>query len=155
MAVTMTTAAAKLTDQRRPILVVEDSDEDYTALLRAFCNVPIANPVYRCKDGDDCLDYLYQSGIYAHENPLRPSLLLLDLNLPGTDGREVLEKIEADAQLKMIPVIVVTTSASQEDVELCYRNGANSFVTKSHDWPQFERNMRMLMDYWFTAAVLP
>jgi CheY-like chemotaxis protein len=146
---------AKTAAQRRPILVVEDSDEDYAAFLRAFQKMPVVNPVYRCKDGDDCLDYLYKSGIYTNKNPLRPSLLLLDLNLPGTDGREVLEKVEADVQLKTIPIVVVTTSTSPEDVELCYRSGANSYVTKSHDWPQFEGNIRMLLDYWFTAAVLP
>ncbi len=141
--------------QQRPILVVEDSDEDYAAFMRAFQKVPITNPVRRCRDGDDCLDYLYRSGIYADKNLLRPSLLLLDLNLPGTDGREVLEKVEADAQLKTIPIVVVTTSSSPEDVELCYRSGANSYVTKSNNWTQFESNVRTLLDYWFTAAVLP
>jgi CheY-like chemotaxis protein len=148
-------AATAGKSQRRPILVVEDSDEDYAAFLRAFRKMPIDTPVCRCKDGDDCLDYLYGSGIYADKNPARPSLLLLDLNLPGTDGREVLEKVEADAHLKTIPIVVVTTSASPEDVEHCYRNGANSYVTKSHDWPRFENNVRTLLDYWFNAAVLP
>lgn len=150
-----TAAPAKTAGRGRPILVVEDSDEDYAAFLRAFHKMPVPNPVCRCKNGDDCLDYLYQSGIYAGKNPARPSLLLLDLNLPGTDGREVLERVEADAQLRTIPVVVVTTSASPEDVELCYRNGANSYVTKSHDWPKFESSVRMLLDYWFKAAVLP
>jgi CheY-like chemotaxis protein len=144
-----------LAAQQRPILVVEDSDEDYEAFLRAFQKVPVSTPIHRCKDGDDCLAYLYQTGEYAQTKPLRPSLLLLDLNLPGTDGREVLEKMESDSAMKSIPVVVVTTSSSPEYVELCYRNGANTYITKSHNWNRFEDTVRILLDYWFNAAVLP
>src|SRR5438105_2527750 len=95
-----------------PILLVEDSPEDYQATVRAFQKAGLANPIFRCASGDDALDYLHRRGAYADpgRSP-RPGVILLDLNLPGTDGREVLAEVKADARLKAIPVIVLTTSA--------------------------------------------
>src|SRR5262250_2498869 len=96
----------------QPILLVEDSPEDFEATERAFRKSGLKNPIHRCVDGDEALDYLYRRGRYA--NPARsprPGIVLLDLNLPGTDGREVLEAVKKDDVLKQIPVIVLTTSA--------------------------------------------
>lgn len=143
----------------RLILIVEDSDEDYEAFLRALRKLPENYPVVRCADGDECLEYLERcasgTGGGADASARRPSLILLDLNLPGTDGREVLERLDADPDLRTIPVTVVTTSTNPQDVELCYRHGANSYLTKSHPWHRFEDTIRLLMAYWFTAVILP
>ena len=116
------------------ILVVEDSDTDYEATLRAFRNSNLANPVQRCEDGEDALDYLFQKNQYSDTSKFpRPYLILLDLNLPGTDGREVLEEIKRDTELKTIPVIVLTTSSDEKDIENCYQAGANSYIQKPVD----------------------
>ncbi|HEV7519056.1 MAG TPA: response regulator, partial [Thermoanaerobaculia bacterium] len=115
----------------QPILLVEDSPEDYEATERAFRKSGLKNPIHRCTDGDEALDYLFRRGAYADpaRSP-RPGIVLLDLNLPGTDGREVLETVKADDSLKQIPVIVLTTSADERDVQACYLAGANSYIQK-------------------------
>jgi len=138
-----------------PILVVEDSDEDYEAFVRALRKLPGAYVVERCYDGDDCLDYLEHTGAYAQTKPARPRLILLDLNLPGTDGREVLDRLDQDPALRTIPVTVLTTSTNPMDVQFCYRKGANSYTTKSQDWRRYEAMVRTLMDYWFATVILP
>lgn len=140
---------------QRLVLVVEDSDEDFAAFCRALESLPMAEPVVRCRDGDDCLDYLGRTGPYTGKNTIRPSLILLDLNLPGTDGREVLEILDTDKIYKSIPVVVVTTSTNPQDVELCYRHGANSYLAKTQDWKRFVDTVHLLMSYWLTAVVLP
>lgn len=94
----------------QPILVIEDSDEDFEALQRMMRHQQVVNPIFRCTDGDDALDFLYHTGAYQEPQfAPRPSFILLDLNLPGTDGREVLEQIKQDQNLKKIPVVVFTT----------------------------------------------
>src|SRR3712207_4925518 len=104
------------------ILLVEDSPEDYEVTVRAFRKANLANPVQRCCDGEEALDYLYRRGRYADAaRAPRPGLVLLDLNLPGTDGRQVLAQVKADPQLRSIPVVVLTTSADERDIEGCYR----------------------------------
>ena len=119
------------TRTEQSILLVEDSPEDYEVTVRAFRKANLVNPVFRCQDGEEALDYLYQRGRYADpEQAPRPGLILLDLNLPGTDGREVLAQVKSDAQLRTIPVIVLTTSADERDIEGCYRAGANSYIQK-------------------------
>src|SRR5439155_26686313 len=96
----------------QPILLVEDSAEDYQTTLRIFKKINLVNPVHRCAQGEDALDYLYRRGDYADPavSP-RPAIILLDLNLPGLDGRDVLVRIKNDPQLKGIPVVVLTTSS--------------------------------------------
>ncbi|MDX1968068.1 MAG: response regulator [Planctomycetaceae bacterium] len=142
--------------QDYPILVVEDNDVDFRQTQKAFRDLHIANPVSRCIDGEDALDFLYRRGKYAepHAAP-RPSMILLDLNLPGTDGRAVLRDIKANADLRQIPVIVFTTSEAPIDVEDCYQAGANTYVKKPVDFPSFIDAMRRLDQYWFQIAVLP
>jgi len=135
------------------ILLVEDSPEDYEVTVRAFRKASLANPLYRCQDGDDALDFLYRRGPYT-EAP-RPGLILLDLNLPGTDGRQVLTQVKADAQLRTIPVVVLTTSADERDIEGCYRAGANSYIQKPVGLEAFLESIRILKDYWFEAVLLP
>ena len=140
----------------QPILIVEDSPEDYEATIRAFKKSGLLNPVYRCEDGDDALDFLFRRGKYAgSEKTPRPGIILLDLNLPGTDGREVLAEIKKDKALRSIPVIVLTTSTDERDIQHCYEYGANSFISKPVDLPGFFKAIQKLKDYWLEIVVLP
>ena len=140
----------------QPILLVEDSPEDYETTLRAFKKSGLKNPIFRCEDGDGALDFLFRRGRYADpEEAPRPGVILLDLNLPGTDGREVLSEIKSDEGLKNIPVIVLTTSNDDRDVEACYRAGANSYIQKPVDMDGFLRAIERLNGYWFEVVVLP
>ena len=140
----------------QPILLVEDSPEDYEATVRAFQRSGLKNPIFRCEDGDEALDFLHHRGQYADvEQAPRPGVILLDLNLPGTDGREVLTEIKRDESLRHIPVIVLTTSNDDRDVEACYRAGANSYIQKPVDMEGFLRAIERLKGYWFEVVVLP
>jgi CheY-like chemotaxis protein len=140
----------------QPILLVEDSPEDYEATGRAFRRAGLKNPIYRCSDGDEALDYLFRRGRYADPaSSPRPGIILLDLNLPGTDGREVLEVVKGDEELKCIPVVVLTTSTDERDVDACYRAGANSYVKKPVDLEGFMRAIERLNGYWFEVVILP
>lgn len=140
----------------QPILLVEDSPEDFEATRRALNKSGLKNPIYRCADGDEALDFLYRRGEYgdAAKAP-RPGIILLDLNLPGTDGREVLSEIKKDDLLKQIPVIVLTTSTDDRDVDACYRAGANSYIQKPVDMDGFIRAIERLNDFWFEVVILP
>lgn len=142
--------------ETRLILAVEDSPEDFEAMMRAFKKAGLRNPTARCEDGDEALDYLYQRGAYAAlESARRPALILLDLNLPGTDGRQVLETIKSDPDLCAIPVVVLTTSRDPMDIEKCYACGANSFIQKPVDLAGFVTALERLSDYWFEIVILP
>lgn len=138
------------------ILIVEDSREDYETTVRALRQSRLSNPIFHCSDGDEALDFLYQRGCYSDATTApRSSVILLDLNLPGTDGREVLETIKRDDQLKSIPVIVLTTSNDERDIDSCYQIGANSYVHKPVNLAGFMQAIERLADYWFQVAVLP
>lgn len=140
----------------QPILLVEDTPEDAEATLRAFKKAGMANPIFHCTDGDDALDYLRQQGKYADPAKApRPGMILLDLNMPGTDGREVLSEIKADESLRQIPVIVLTTSADERDIQSCYRDGANSYIQKPVDMKGFLESIQRLVDYWYHIVLLP
>jgi CheY-like chemotaxis protein len=140
----------------QPILLIEDSPEDFETTERAFRRSGLKNPIYRCADGDEALDFLYRRGRYLDSDTApRPGVILLDLNLPGTDGREVLAEIKRDSQLKQIPVIVLTTSKDERDVEACYRCGANSYIQKPVDLDGFMQAIERLNDYWFEVVILP
>ena len=140
----------------QPLLLVEASPEDYETTLRALRRSGLGNRIFRCGDGDDALDDLYRRGTYTDPAAApRPGLILLDLNLPGTDGREVLAEIKGHDELKSIPVIMLTTSNAQDDVEACYNDGASSYIQKPVDLPGFVEAIRRLKDYWFEIVILP
>ncbi len=140
----------------QPILLVEDSPEDYETTVRSLKKAGLKNPIMRCADGEEALDYLHKRGQYGSQDSApRPGIVLLDLNLPGTDGREVLEEMKQDASLKTIPVVVLTTSADERDIEQCYRSGANSYIQKPVDLDGFVQSMTRMKDYWFEVVILP
>jgi CheY-like chemotaxis protein len=135
------------------ILIVEDSMPDYQAILRVFRKKGIENSVYHCKTGQEALDFLYRKGSYTNEKDApRPGIVLLDLNLPETDGREVLRKIKGDNILKSIPIVVFTTSDSDKDIEESYQNGANTFITKPVNLDELYKVIDTFKDYWFETA---
>ena len=138
------------------ILLVEDNPEDYETTVRSFTRAGVANVIRHCQDGDEALDYLFHRGRYADPaSAPRPAVILLDLNMPGIDGREVLIQIKQDADLKTIPVIVLTTSADERDIDAFYHDGANSYVQKPVDLLKFIEAIQRLSNYWFEIVLLP
>lgn len=140
----------------KKILLVEDSEEDYIATLRAFAKSAIENPVFRCSDGDEVLDYLYRQNQFKDlvGSPY-PVLILLDLNLPATDGKTVLSQIKQDEALKKIPVVILSTSRNQADVNDCYLLGASSYIVKEADFDLFTQTIQAFKQYWLKTALLP
>ncbi len=138
------------------ILCVEDSPEDLETIKRAFKKVGLINPLVHFEDGDEALDYLFRKGNYTDpEKSPRPNIILLDLNLPGTDGFEILAEVKNDEVLKKIPVIVLTTSSDNRDIEKCFQAGANSYIVKPVSFDGFVEAIKKLKDYWFKISVIP
>ncbi|MDU0371913.1 response regulator [Hymenobacter endophyticus] len=139
----------------KPVLVVEDSAEDFTALGRAFRKHALQNPVLRCVDGDQALEYLQGYGRHVSWPAVLPAIILLDLNMPGTDGRQVLETIKQDEVLSTIPVIIFSTSSNMKDIDECYQLGANSYLTKPIEYAALEEKIQLIVRYWLEAVELP
>lgn len=133
-----------------PILLVEDNADDVELTRIAFAEARIANPLHVVGDGRQALDYLFGRGEWADRDPEvdPPSLVLLDLNMPRLDGREVLQAIRAEARTRSLPVVVMTTSAEPFDVEACYALGANSYIRKPVDFDQFMGAVKQVGMYW-------
>lgn len=134
------------------LLVIEDSNEDFEVLQRLIKRSPSAISVERCVNGEQALAFLQHSD---QVEPKKPGLILLDLNLPGTDGREVLRQVKQDKQLKTIPVVIFTTSNNPKDIEDCYRHGVNSYIVKPINFEQLKRDIQTLLVYWFDVTTLP
>lgn len=142
--------------QTQTILIIEDNDDDFFVTVRAFKKVGLVNPIQRCTNGDQALDYLFRRGEFSSPDKApRPGMILLDLNLPGTDGRHVLQVAKATPDLMKIPVIVLTTSRARQDIEKCYADGANSFIQKPVDLAGFVQAITRLKEYWLEVAILP
>lgn len=135
------------------ILLVEDSPTDVLLAQEALEHAKVLTNLHVATDGVEALDYLHQRGEFA--NATRPDLILLDLNLPRKDGREVLQEIKADEQLKRIPVVVLTTSKAEEDILKVYGLHANCYVTKPVDFEQFVQVVKAIESFWFTIVSLP
>lgn len=135
------------------VLLVEDDAGDELMTREAFEDNRIGNTLHVVRDGLEALDFLYQREEHA-EAP-RPDLILLDLNLPKYDGRQVLEKIKSDPDLAHIPVVVLTTSAAEEDILRSYKLHANAYVTKPVDLDQFIKAIRDIDDFFVTVVKLP
>jgi CheY-like chemotaxis protein len=131
------------------LLVIEDSNEDFEALCRIIDQVSnFSLDVHRCVDGDEALDWLNQAAS-------NPDLIMLDLNLPGTDGREILVTIKQTQKLRSIPIVILSTSSNPKDIEACYQSGVNSYMLKPMDINCLKDSLRVMLDYWFKAMVLP
>jgi len=139
----------------RPILIllVEDNDGDVRLTREALKEGRVANTLEVVRDGVDAMQYLTRQGPFA--DAPKPDLILLDLNLPRMDGREVLEKIKADESLKRIPVVVLTTSSAEEDVLRTYNLHANCYITKPVDFEKFVGVVRSIDEFWLTIVTLP
>ncbi|HEX7897279.1 MAG TPA: response regulator [Planctomycetota bacterium] len=139
----------------RPIqvLLVEDSPTDLLMTREALERSKVLLQLHVVEDGVKTMEFLRQTGKYAAAP--RPDLILLDLNLPKKDGREVLSEVKADPRLKVIPVIVLTTSKAEEDVAVAYRSHANCYITKPVGFANFNEMMRSIERYWFSVATLP
>ncbi|WP_378739909.1 response regulator [Nocardia brasiliensis] len=135
------------------ILLVEDDPGDELMTREAFEDNKIGNTLHVAHDGQEALDFLYQQGVY--ENAPRPDLILLDLNLPKYDGRQILERIKADPDLTHIPVVVLTTSAAEEDILRSYKLHANAYVTKPVDLDQFVTAIKHIDDFFVQVVRLP
>ena len=135
------------------ILLVEDNPGDVRLTMEAFKDGKVGNPMDVVKDGVEALAYLRQEGAYS-DKPL-PDLILLDLNLPRMDGREVLAAVKADSRLKRIPVVVLTTSAAEQDVQKSYLLQASCFITKPVDFNKFSEVVRGIDSFWLSIVTLP
>ena len=138
------------------ILIVDDSEDDYDVTLRALKRGDaLKNPVYRCEDGEEALEFLFRKGRYSNpEDAPRPGIIMLDLNMPGVDGRQVLREIKNDESLKSIPVLIMTNSNDERDVTDCYKLGASTYIQKPLDWSGFMAAMQRLKEYWMEIAIL-
>jgi len=134
------------------ILLVEDNPNDVEITRRALEKGRVRNELTVARDGQEALDILFGNG---NGGVLRPGLILLDLNLPKVDGREVLEKIKADPKLKRIPVIVLTVSTREEDVIRSYDLGVNTFISKPVRFEDFIKVVTTIKEYWILIATLP
>jgi CheY-like chemotaxis protein len=138
------------------ILLVEDNPDDAEAMMRGLRRNRCLNPVHWCQSGQDALDYLYRAGRFAGRPASdNPDLILLDLNMPGLDGRDVLKALKRDPALHCIPVIILTTSRDEHDVMRCYDIGANTYVQKPVSLMGLTEALARMQDYWFGLAILP
>lgn len=135
--------------ESQPILIVDDSEDDFYAAERALTKANLHNPIEHALSGESALKMLQSTP------GLRPGLILLDLNMPGIDGRKTLEIIKQDSALKTIPVVILTTSNDERDVQICYSLGANTYIQKPVDFDGLIEAMKRLKGYWFEIAVLP
>lgn len=135
------------------ILLVEDSNEDYMVISRIISK--LGNPVllHRVDTAEDALAFLMPEKINQHYN--LPSIILLDLNMPGMGGRELLRCLKTHEQFKFLPIIVMTASSNPRDIQECYCLGANSYHIKPVNYEKFSDSIQAIISYWFTAATYP
>lgn len=138
------------------ILLADDDEDDRMLAEEALHEARLANTVSAVEDGEELMDYLHQRGKYSVPGSApRPGLILLDLNMPRKDGREALQEIKADPELRRIPIVVLTTSKAEEDIYRTYDLGVNSFITKPVSFQSLVDIMRGLRAYWFEIVTLP
>jgi len=135
------------------ILLVEDNPHDVRLTREAFKDAGVPNALSVVDDGEDALRFLRREGEFA--SAVRPDLILLDLNLPGKSGREVLREIKQDPDLKCIPIVVLTTSGNEEDIRLAYEMHVNAYITKPVDLEHFIKIAGAVGDFWLAAVKLP
>jgi two-component system response regulator len=142
-------AIQKQPPKTQPILIVEDSEDDFEATRRAFSRTNLRNAIVHAVSGEEAVRWL------RSEMPVKPGLILLDLNMPGQDGRKTLEIIKEAPDLKKIPVVILTTSDDERDIKACYELGANTYIQKPVDFDGLISAIKQLKEYWFEIALLP
>lgn len=135
------------------ILLVEDNPADVRLTMEVLKDAKLCNNISVVNDGVQALDFLYRRGDYG--SAARPDIILLDLNLPRLDGREVLERVKGDDSLKHIPVVVLTTSSAEQDILKSYALHANCYITKPVDLEQFTKVVTSIEEFWFSIVKLP
>ncbi len=141
---------------RHAILLVEDNPADIEITRRALCASAAPVELIVLRDGQEAIDYLRREGPHAERpNWRRPDLILLDLNLPGLSGRDVLERLRAEEAYRFVPVVVLTTSRRPEEVRALYAAGATTYIEKPRDFQQFVNVLRTVRQYWLETALLP
>jgi two-component system, chemotaxis family, response regulator Rcp1 len=135
------------------ILMVEDSPSDIFITQHAIQEAKVLNHLHIVEDGIEAMAFLRKEGKYA--DAPRPDIVLLDLNLPRKDGREVLAEVKADPRLKIIPIVVLTSSKSDEDILRSYGLHANCYITKPVDFSRFKEVVKAIESFWFTIVTLP
>ena len=139
----------------KSILLIEDNPDDVELTLHAFKRNNILNPIEVVRDGQEAIDYLFYTGEYSTSKHHLPCVLLLDLKLPKVDGIEVLKRIKQDSKLKLIPVVVLTSSKEEKDVVDSYNLGVNSYIRKPVDFDQFVDTIRHIGYYWLLLNEYP
>lgn len=134
------------------ILLVEDNEGDILLTKEAFEESKVKTNISVARNGMEALDFLFRRGDFSHVQ--RPDLILLDINIPVFNGHEVLEKIKTDATLKKIPVIILTTSSNQKDIERAYQNHSNSYVKKPLDMEEFLKAIVKIEEFWLQLSTL-
>ena len=134
------------------ILLAEDNENDVELTRQGFKRCKLVLNLHHVKDGEECMAFLRKQGKYA--NAPTPDLLLLDLNMPRMDGREVLAEMVVDEALNAIPVVILTTSAQDEEIMKLYKLRCSSYIIKPVDFEQFLHSVRLIAEYWFTVVVL-
>jgi two-component system, response regulator len=138
------------------ILLVEDSADDAELAIHALRNEHLANNIFRVKDGEEALDFIFCRGEYAHRSfDYPPKLILLDLKLPKVDGIEVLTKIKNDQRTRTIPVVIMTSSREERDLVRSYDLGVNSYIQKPVDFDQFRQTVKTAGLYWMVINQSP
>ena len=137
------------------ILVADDDADDRLLIQDAFEESRLGNPVDFVEDGVELMDYLHKRGNYENAGNCLPGIILLDLNMPRKDGRTALKEIKQDPALKKIPIVILTTSKSEEDILRTYDLGVNSFITKPVTFDQLVEVARVVAKYWIEIVALP
>lgn len=136
------------------LLVAEDSDEDYEVLEYIMHKLDVTTPIHRCEDGEAVLEFLQMEKPVPTLAP-KPAVILLDLNLPGVDGRQVLTRLKQDETFQTIPVVVLTTSVNPTDIDFCYRQGANGYLIKPMEIEDLETTIRGFIGFWLEVNIPP
>ncbi len=132
----------------KPILLVEDNPKDIELTLAALADNRLANEVIVVRDGEEALDYLFRRGIFKLRAAGNPAVVLLDLKLPKVDGLEVLEQVKTDAMLRTVPVVMLTSSREEPDLNRSYKMGVNAYVVKPVDFTEFTQAIREIGLFW-------
>lgn len=137
------------------ILLADDNDDDLELEQRALAQYRLANEVVVVRDGAEALDFLHRRGQFSDRIPSDPLVVLMDINMPKVNGLEVLEQMKADSRMRMIPVVMLTSSRQGPDVERCYQLGANAYVVKPVDFSQFADAVKTIGKFWAVLNELP